>query len=82
MHEEPVLVAVDGAVATIKLNRPEAGNTINLPLARALLDAAIRTTGSVWPASSMPKLRNASACSKTAAARGWKRRPASLTVAR
>lgn len=42
MHEEPVLVAVDGAVATIKLNRPEAGNTINLPLARALLDAAIR----------------------------------------
>lgn len=36
------MVLVEGAVATIKLNRPEAGNTINLPLARALLEAAVR----------------------------------------
>ena len=38
---EPVLLAVDGAVATITLNRPERGNAIDLPLAGALLDAAI-----------------------------------------
>ncbi|QTL03996.1 enoyl-CoA hydratase/isomerase family protein [Aquabacter sp. L1I39] len=38
----PLLVAIEGAVATLTLNRPAAGNTIDLPLARALLDAAIQ----------------------------------------
>lgn len=38
----PLLVTLEGAVATLTLNRPAAGNTIDLPLARALLDAAIR----------------------------------------
>ncbi len=33
---------VDGAVATLTLDRPAFGNTIDLPLARALLEAAIR----------------------------------------
>ena len=39
---EPLLFSVEGAVATLTLNRPEAGNTIDLPLAQALLHAAIR----------------------------------------
>lgn len=37
----PLLVTIAGPVATLTLNRPAAGNTIDLPLARALLDAAI-----------------------------------------
>ena len=50
MSETPVLLARDGAVAIITLNRPAAGNTVNLPLTRALeaivdevaADAAVR----------------------------------------
>ncbi|WP_374414692.1 enoyl-CoA hydratase/isomerase family protein [Novosphingobium colocasiae] len=42
MSDNPVLLTIDGAVATVTLNRPQAGNTINQPLADALLDAAIR----------------------------------------
>jgi len=37
----PVLVERRGAVATVTLNRPDAGNSINVPLARALMEAAI-----------------------------------------
>jgi 2-(1,2-epoxy-1,2-dihydrophenyl)acetyl-CoA isomerase len=40
--EAPLLVSIDGAIATLTLNRPAAGNTINLPMAQALLQAAIR----------------------------------------
>ena len=39
---DPVLVSIDGAVATLTLDRPSLGNTIDLPLARGLLAAAIR----------------------------------------
>lgn len=39
---EPLLVSVEGPVATLALNRPHAGNTIDLPLAEALLEAARR----------------------------------------
>jgi 2-(1,2-epoxy-1,2-dihydrophenyl)acetyl-CoA isomerase len=42
MSELPVLFSVDGPVATVTLNRPNAGNTIDGPLVDALLDAAIR----------------------------------------
>lgn len=42
MSDAPILVTIDGAVATLTLNRPAAGNTVNLPLAQALLEAAIR----------------------------------------
>lgn len=42
MTDAPVDVFVDAGIATLTLNRPDAGNTINLPLARALLEAAIR----------------------------------------
>ncbi|MBB5685875.1 2-(1,2-epoxy-1,2-dihydrophenyl)acetyl-CoA isomerase [Sphingobium boeckii] len=42
MSDAPVLVSVDGAIATLTLNRPAAGNTVDLPLAQALLQAAIR----------------------------------------
>src|SRR3546814_613782 len=38
----PVLVSIDGSIATLTLNRPAAGNAVVLPLARALLQAAIR----------------------------------------
>lgn len=41
MSESPVILTIDGAVATITLNRPQAGNTVTQPLADALLDAAI-----------------------------------------
>lgn len=37
----PVTVAIDGSIATLTLNRPAAGNTVNQALADALLDAAI-----------------------------------------
>jgi 2-(1,2-epoxy-1,2-dihydrophenyl)acetyl-CoA isomerase len=42
MSDDPVLVTVEDGVATLRLNRPAAGNTINLPLAQAMLQAAIR----------------------------------------
>ncbi|MCX7283216.1 MAG: enoyl-CoA hydratase-related protein [Novosphingobium sp.] len=38
----PVLFLQDGAIATIRLNRPAEGNAINLPMAQALLEATIR----------------------------------------
>jgi 2-(1,2-epoxy-1,2-dihydrophenyl)acetyl-CoA isomerase len=37
----PVLVERRGAVAILTLNRPDVGNTIDVPLARALMEAAI-----------------------------------------
>src|ERR1700712_751398 len=43
----PVLVSIEGGVATLTLNRPPAGKTINLPLAKALLQAAIRCDSDV-----------------------------------
>lgn len=42
MDQDPVLLRVVGDVTTITLNRLDAGNAINLPLARALLQAAIQ----------------------------------------
>jgi 2-(1,2-epoxy-1,2-dihydrophenyl)acetyl-CoA isomerase len=35
-------LTIDGAIATITLNRPQAGNSLDLALARGLLQAAIR----------------------------------------
>lgn len=40
--EPPVLVRCTGAVATLTLNRPDAGNSIDAPLARAFRDAIFR----------------------------------------
>jgi 2-(1,2-epoxy-1,2-dihydrophenyl)acetyl-CoA isomerase len=37
-----LLVEVAGGIARLTLNRPEAGNAVDLPMARALLEAAIR----------------------------------------
>jgi 2-(1,2-epoxy-1,2-dihydrophenyl)acetyl-CoA isomerase len=37
-----VLFDVDGAVATITLNRPEVGNALDIPMSRELLEAAMR----------------------------------------
>lgn len=42
MSEPPVLVTVADAVATIRFNRPGAGNAIDVPMAQALLQALIR----------------------------------------
>lgn len=42
MSDEPLLVSIDGPIATLTLNRPAAGNAIDLPLAQALMQAAIR----------------------------------------
>lgn len=42
MNEKPVLFAVSDGIARITLNRPAAGNAIDLPMARALVDVAIR----------------------------------------
>ena len=42
MGAEPVLIDHHGAVARITLNRPQAANSINLPLARAFADAVDR----------------------------------------
>lgn len=43
MTEQPVTLKVDSAgVAWLTLNRPDAGNSIDLPTAHALADAAIR----------------------------------------
>jgi 2-(1,2-epoxy-1,2-dihydrophenyl)acetyl-CoA isomerase len=41
VSDAPVLLSVDGAIATITLNRPAVGNTVNMEMARALLAAAI-----------------------------------------
>ena len=40
--QDPVLCTVEDGVAWIRLNRPAAGNTVDLPLANGLLQAAIR----------------------------------------
>lgn len=37
----PILLDRDGAVARITLNRPDVGNALDIPMARALLEAAI-----------------------------------------
>jgi 2-(1,2-epoxy-1,2-dihydrophenyl)acetyl-CoA isomerase len=42
MSAAPLLIEVSGAIATLTLNRPRVGNAIDLPTARALMDAAIR----------------------------------------
>src|SRR5439155_27380674 len=42
MTETPVLIAVDGRIARITLNRPAAMNAITVALARALEDALAR----------------------------------------
>lgn len=42
MSDLPVVMSVDAGIATLTLNRPEAGNTINMDMAQALLQAAIR----------------------------------------
>lgn len=42
MSDLPLLVEVSGAIATLTLNRPRAGNAIDLPTAGALIEAAIR----------------------------------------
>lgn len=42
MTQAPVLLSIDGAIATLTLNRPAAGNAVDLPMAYALLQAAIR----------------------------------------
>ena len=41
MSASPVLVEVNDGIAWITLNRPDAGNAIDLAMARALVDAAI-----------------------------------------
>lgn len=41
MSEAPLLVKVTDRIAWLTLNRPEAGNAIDLPMARALVDASI-----------------------------------------
>lgn len=42
MSELPVLFSIEGSIATVTLNRPAEGNTVNEALIDALLDAAIR----------------------------------------
>jgi 2-(1,2-epoxy-1,2-dihydrophenyl)acetyl-CoA isomerase len=39
--EAPVLIARENGIARVTLNRPKAGNAIDVPLARALMEAAI-----------------------------------------
>jgi 2-(1,2-epoxy-1,2-dihydrophenyl)acetyl-CoA isomerase len=39
---DSILFDVEGAVATITLNRPEVGNALDIPMSRALLEAAMR----------------------------------------
>lgn len=39
---DPVLLEVDGGIATIRLNRPSVGNAINVAMARALREMVIR----------------------------------------
>ncbi len=38
---DSLLIERDGGIARLTLNRPQAGNAIDLPLARALFEAAI-----------------------------------------
>jgi 2-(1,2-epoxy-1,2-dihydrophenyl)acetyl-CoA isomerase len=38
----PVSFGLDSGIATLTLDRPEQGNAIDLPMARALLEAALR----------------------------------------
>src|SRR5699024_12542469 len=45
--EAPVLVSRDGRVLTITLNRPEAGNAIDFPLAGALAEAVAQVDDTV-----------------------------------
>jgi len=45
VSDDAVLLAVDDGVATITLNRPKAGNTINMQLTHALRDIAERCAG-------------------------------------
>lgn len=45
--EAPVLVSRDGRVLTITLNRPEAGNAIDFPLANALAEAVAQVDDTV-----------------------------------
>jgi len=40
-----VLFEVDGAIATITLNRPEVGNALDIPMSRELMELAIRCAG-------------------------------------
>lgn len=42
MSDSPLLIDVIDEVAWLTLNRPEAGNAIDLPMARALVEASIR----------------------------------------
>jgi len=42
MSDAPVLIDVADGIARITLNRPAVGNAIDLPMARALVEAAIR----------------------------------------
>src|SRR3546814_7158549 len=42
MSDAPSLRSINSAAATLTFNRPQAGNAIDLPLARARLQAAIR----------------------------------------
>ena len=42
MSMQPVLFEREGTIARITLNRPEAGNAIDLPTARGLVAAALR----------------------------------------
>lgn len=42
MSDAPVLLAVADGVARVTLNRPEAGNAVDIPMARALVEASIR----------------------------------------
>lgn len=42
MSDTPLLVTIDGAIATLTFNRPEAGNSIDLAMAQALRAAAMR----------------------------------------
>lgn len=39
--DQPLLMTRDNGIARLTLNRPEMGNAINVPLARALMEAAI-----------------------------------------
>lgn len=41
MSDTPIRFDIDGATATITLNRPKQGNTIDMPMAQALLRAAL-----------------------------------------
>jgi 2-(1,2-epoxy-1,2-dihydrophenyl)acetyl-CoA isomerase len=45
MSAAPLLLERDGAVARLTLNRPDAANALDMPLARALVDAAIECDG-------------------------------------